>query len=94
MVAEAESTGPGDVNPSTVVAIYSQEHRPEFFFDPLRIVYYIFPIHFDLRPFLRLPAFDTLFQNNLFYLQTRKLLCAFAYPYENRKNLRSSTYRP
>ena len=77
-----------------LVAIYIQEHRPEFFFDPLRIVYYIFQNHFDLQLFLHLPAFDTLFQSNLFDSQTRKLLYAFAYPYENKKNLRSSTYRP
>jgi len=76
-----------------MASIYNQEHRPEFFFDPLRIAYYIFPNRFDWRPFLHLPAFDTLFQNNLFYLQTQMLLYGFAYPYENRKNLRSSTYR-
>jgi hypothetical protein len=50
---------------STMFAIYNQARRPEFFFDPLRIVYYIFLTRYDWLPFLHLPAFDTWHQSNL-----------------------------
>jgi hypothetical protein len=78
----------------TALAIYSQARRSQFFFDPLRIAYYIFPTRYDWPPFLHLPAFDTWSQSNLFDSRTQMPLYAFACLYENRKNLKSNTYRP